>query len=266
VRIVVTGGTGTLGRPTVAALVRAGHEVAVLSRRRDPAATRAATRAATPAAEPDAGTRVLGDLRDPQSLRDVCRGAEVVLHLATGSGRSPGRVDVEGTASLVAAARSGRVRHFAYVSIVGCDRVPSRYYRAKACAEEHVRDGGLPWTVLRATQFHPRVATLLGWSPVVPRGWVVQPMAPGVLATVLAELVGVGPSMNIAVAGPSVCRVEDLAAALNRALDRRPRPAVPVPGGASAAVSAGALTNLEAAYPGPTFAQWLAEDSRQDLR
>ena len=257
-RIAVTGGTGTLGRPTVAALVAAGHEVAVLSRRRG---------GVEAGLGPDLGrgVRVSGDLRDPQSLLDLCRGADVVLHLATGGGRSVAKVDVEGTASLVAAARSGRVRHFAYVSIVGCDRVPLRYYRGKVAAEEHVRDSGLPWTVVRATQFHSLVATVLGWSPVVPRGWLLQPLAPSVVARVLAELVGVGPSDNIAVAGPQVRPVEDLAAALDRALGRRSRPVVRVPGALSVAIGAGGLTNPGAAYPGPSFEEWLADQSRQDL-
>ena len=240
----------------MAALVRAGHEVAVLTRRRDGIGTGAGP----------GGVRVVGDLRDPQSLIDLCRGAEVVLHLATGSGRSVAKIDVEGTASLVAAARSGRVRHVAYVSIVGCDRVPLRYYRAKAAAEEHVRDSGLPWTVVRATQFHSLVATALGWSPVVPRGWLLQPLAPSVVARVLTELVEVGPSGSVAVAGPDVRPVEALAQALNQALSRRRRPQVSVPGPLSGAIAAGGLTNPAAAYPGPSFEQWLAEQSGQDLR
>jgi uncharacterized protein YbjT (DUF2867 family) len=58
-----------------------------------------------------------------------------------------------------------------YVSIVGVDRIPYGYYRAKLATETVVEESGLPWTILRATQFHDlirRIAGVLAKSPVVP--------------------------------------------------------------------------------------------------
>jgi uncharacterized protein YbjT (DUF2867 family) len=80
-------------------------------------------------------------------------------------------VDVEGTGRLLEAARGAGRPHVVHVSIVGIDRVPTQYHRSKLAAERAVIRSGLPWTVLRATQFHPFVLQLLDrltGLPVVP--------------------------------------------------------------------------------------------------
>ena len=55
-----------------------------------------------------------------------------------------------------------RVRHFVYVSIVGVDRIPVAYYRHKLEAERRVVAGGMPWTIVRATQFHDLIDVWCG--------------------------------------------------------------------------------------------------------
>ena len=75
--------------------------------------------------------------------------------------RDSRRVDVDGTRRLVQAARRAGDPHLVYVSIVGVDRIPLAYYRAKVDAERDVALSGLPWTTLRATQFHEFTADLL---------------------------------------------------------------------------------------------------------
>jgi uncharacterized protein YbjT (DUF2867 family) len=129
-RILVTGATSSLGRPLVPALVAAGHDVVPAGRR--------------------AGFRL--DMTAEIALPD---GIDVVVHLASATkGRDSAEVDVEGTRRLVAAAEKAGVRHLLYVSIVGVDRVPMRYFRHKLAAERIVAAGGVPYTIFRATQFH----------------------------------------------------------------------------------------------------------------
>ena len=144
--ILVTGGSGTLGRGVVARLLAAGHQVRVLSRRPRPAG-------GTATAE-----WVTGDLLCGDGLAGAVTGVEAIVHCA-GDPRRP-RVDSNGTRNLLRAARAAGAPHLVDISIVGVDRVPYRYYQAKLQAERLIQASGLPWTILRATQFHQLV--LLG--------------------------------------------------------------------------------------------------------
>ena len=80
-----------------------------------------------------------------------------------------------------------------YISIVGVDRFPRGYFKAKLEAERVVAESGLPWTTLRATQFYELIAkgaTRLAKLPLipVPAGFVVQPVDSGEVAARLADL------------------------------------------------------------------------------
>src|SRR5689334_10174396 len=112
--ILVTGGTGTLGRAVVPVLIGAGHEVRVMTHR--PAA----------AAPVGGGAIAAADLSTGHGLAEAVRGVDAVVHLASApyQGRRTVEVDVEGTRRLLAAARASGVRHLLDVSIVGVDRVP----------------------------------------------------------------------------------------------------------------------------------------------
>jgi uncharacterized protein YbjT (DUF2867 family) len=164
---------------------------------------------------------------------------------------------VEGTERLAAAARRARAGQVVLVSIVGCDRVPLRYYRAKVAAEQALRDSGAAWTVLRATQFHPFVAGLLARLPVVDPRWRLQPVDVGAVADTLVDLAGRSPAGDVAIAGPQVLATPDLVAALRAAGRRAPWLALPLPGRTSAAIRAGALTDPAVTRAGQTFDQWL---------
>lgn len=134
----VTGGTGTLGRAVVARLIAAGQPVRVLSRR-------------TGRDDDTADEWAVGDLRSGAGLAEATSGVRAVVHCAT----DPlGSRDVAGTGRLVEAARSSGAPHLVYVSIVGVDLVPLPYYRTKLAVEQLIRRSGLPYSVLRATQFH----------------------------------------------------------------------------------------------------------------
>ncbi|MFH8408431.1 SDR family oxidoreductase [Streptomyces sp. NPDC018019] len=142
--ILVTGGTGTLGRAVVGRLLDAGHDVRSLSRR-----------PRTGAGRPGLGSYAV-DLRDGSGLAAALAGVETVIHCAS----SPSG-DTEAAGRLVEAARAAGVRHLVYISIVGVDRIPLGYYRAKHDVERLVADSGLGWTVLRTTQFHDLVLRMV---------------------------------------------------------------------------------------------------------
>lgn len=165
--ILITGGTGTLGRAVVTGLAAAGRPVRVLSRRPGP-------------------DQVVGDLVTGRGLPAALSGVDTILHLAT---TLRGRGDVTATRNLVAAAKD--VRHLVFVSIVGVDRIPLGYYRGKLAAEELVR--AVPHTILRATQFHDLIARILAGAAKVPLvlpvpALRVQPVDVRDVATRLAEL------------------------------------------------------------------------------
>ena len=169
--ILVTGGTGTLGRPVVRRLHEAGREVRVLSRR---------SREAKEGIE-----YVTGDLATGDGIEAAVDGAEIIVHCA---GSSKG--DEDKARTLVRAAARAGTRHLVNISVVGADRVPVvsgadramfGYFASKLAAERVVADSGLPWTTLRATQFHDLillVAQQMVKLPVipVPAGFRFQPV------------------------------------------------------------------------------------------
>ena len=182
--ILVIGGTGTLGRPTAEQLRAAGHDVRILSRVPGP-------------------DRVSGDVTTGAGLADAMRGADTVLHLAT----SAGKKDVRQTRNVVDAARAAGVTHLVFISIVGVDVNPYPYYRAKFESEQIIEASGIPFTILRATQFHDFIALLLHLQRKLP--FIVsldvpdQPIAVEEVAQRLVELVEAGPSGMVAdIGGP----------------------------------------------------------------
>src|SRR4051794_6795105 len=158
--VLVTGGTGRLGRRLMAPLQEAGHSVRQMSRR---------------------GTGpggVRGDLVTGLDLSSALAGAELVVHAASDPQGDPWQVDVAGPRRLVGAVARGRLQPPVSISVVGVDRVPYGSYRAKFAAEQILLASGLPVTLLRVTQFHDFVDFLLDTArrgPVlpVPMGWRV---------------------------------------------------------------------------------------------
>jgi uncharacterized protein YbjT (DUF2867 family) len=247
--VLVTGGTGTLGRALVHTLIDAGRPVRVLSRReRSPAA-------------PSEAEWVVGDLLTGDGLPEAVAGVSAVVHCASDP-RKPDD-DLDAAVQLLLAARAAGVPHLVYVSIVGVDRVPYAYYKAKHRVEEIVEDGGVPWTILRATQFHDFVATLLDYlsrGPVAlaPAGMSDQPVDVREVASRLVELVAAGPSGRVEdLGGPQVLTVTELMRTYLAATGRR-RPVwtVPFPGPMSGFRLGHHLTP-EHATGRLTFAEWV---------
>jgi len=210
--ILVTGATGTLGRAVVPRLADPGRGVRALSRRPRPVG-------------PGDHEWITGDLRSGAGLEEAVSGVTAIVHCATDA-RAPGR-DVACTRNLLDAARRAGSPHLVYISIVGVDRVPLRYYRVKLEVEALVERSGLPWTILRATQFHDLVGSVLrqlARPPVmlVPAGTSVQPVGAGDVAARLAELAQGAPAGRVPdLGGPEVLTCTDLARADLRARGRR---------------------------------------------
>ncbi|MFE5039233.1 SDR family oxidoreductase [Streptomyces sp. NPDC056683] len=239
--ILVTGGTGTLGRFVTERLRADGHEVRVLSRHSWPYAV---------------------DLREGTGLAAAVAGVDTVVHCAT----NPRGGDEQAARHLIEAARRAGVRHLVYISIVGVDQVPLGYYRTKLTVERLIEESGLAWTVLRTTQFHDLVLQVLRGSaklPVMllPAGVADQPIEAAEVATYLAELATRAPAGRVPdMGGPEVRTFPELAGAYLRASGRRrPLLNVRLAGKTYRSFRAGGHLTPERPVGKVTFEQFLTE-------
>lgn len=248
-RVAVIGGTGELGAPLVAALAANGDEALAVSRK--PTAGMPAGASHRPA-----------DLISGDGLAEAVAGADAVVD-ASNSLREAGEVLVAGTRRLLRAEAEAGVRHHIGISIVGCDRVPLAYYRAKVEQEEAIAAGEVPWSLLRATQFHQLIAggfEKAARARVLPTGRArLQPIDATVVATRLAEAVHAEPGGRLAdVAGPEVQTLTELARNWRRARGRALLPVrIPTVGRIGGPLREGALCDPAAATPGASFGRWL---------
>lgn len=129
-----------------------------------------------------------------------------------------------GTRNLIGATKGARP-HLLYISIVGVDRIPYFYYRAKWEAEQVVEASGLPWTILRATQFHSLISRYaLGSLVAVPDGARAQLIDASEVADRLVELVESGASQRVPeMGGPEILSIGDVARFQGEILGRRLR-------------------------------------------
>lgn len=224
-RVLVTGGTGPIGRALVERLIENGHHVRVLSRRSN-------------AEIPEFAELAIGDLETGRGLDSAVKGAEILVLCATSPFRAMRDVDVDGTRRILDAAKAAGGRpHVVLPSTVGADSNPLPYYEARRAAEDIVRASGLPWTVLRATETHDLVFNVFereAWLPVflVPKGLRLQPVDARDVAQRLAQIVEAGPLGRAPdFGGPEVRGVEELARRYLEASNRRkPVWSVPLPG------------------------------------
>jgi len=253
--ILVTGGTGTLGRQIVEKLHDTGYAVRILSRKQR----------AT-----DNGVQfVTGDLATGQGAEAAVEGVEIIVHCA---GTNKG--DEDKTRYLVEAAKRAGARHLVYISVVGADRVPLAsgidrtmfaYFGSKHAAERVVAESELAWTTLRATQFHDltlMTARQMAKLPVipVPSGFRFQPVETEEVAQRLVDLALGEPSGLVAdIAGPRVYSMADLVRSYVHARHLR-RAIMPIwiPGKAAGAIRAGANLAPDHACGHRTWEEFLA--------
>ncbi|MFC7139170.1 SDR family oxidoreductase [Halosimplex aquaticum] len=258
--ILVTGATGTLGRPLRSRLAEAGETVRAASRSPPDETDDASERR-------DAVEWVELDLADGTGLERAVGGVDVVVHAATAPQGDSEAVDVDGTERLLDAAESAGVDHVVYPSIVGIEAVPYSYYRHKLAAERAVEASEVPATILRATQFHQFVDQILGMAarvPVwpLPTTFRVQPVDAGEVADALVDCAIGEPRGRVPpVGGPEVRTLGELAVAYREARGlRRPIVRLPLPGAVASAFRAGEATCPDRAVGTVTWEEWLAAE------
>jgi uncharacterized protein YbjT (DUF2867 family) len=185
-KIVVIGGTGLIGSKTVAILRQRGHEVV--------------------ASSPSSGV----NSTTGEGLKEAMAGAQVVIDLANSPSFEDKAVleffETSGHNLLAAEAAAG-VRHHVALSIVGIDRTDNGYFRAKVAQEKLIETSGIPYTIIRATQFLEflgRIAdssvdgNIVRLPPVL-----FQPIAADDIAPIVAEVALAAPRNGIVeIAGP----------------------------------------------------------------
>jgi uncharacterized protein YbjT (DUF2867 family) len=252
-RIAVIGGTGGVGRHTVAAAERAGHETVVVSRSRGVDVT--------------TGEGLAGALAGVDAVIDV-------TNLQADDVAATQDLFARATQNLLAAEETARVKHHVLLSIVGVDLiVGNAHYAGKRTQERLVAEGRVPWTIQRATQFHDFPTMVTEWLTQGDRATIppalIQPVAPADVGEVLVEIAAGKPHMGRApdLAGPEPQDFVDMA---RRTLAMRGRTLRLVPSWRNG------VFDLEAAgemlLPGPgarlaptTFDAWLAaEGERRD--
>ena len=253
-KIFVTGGTGGLGGHVVPLLRAAGYDLRLLSRKQHDA---------EPGVEYVTGDLMAEEGADAAAgtLDAALAGIDTVLHMAGGK-----KGDDVATRNLARAAARAGVRHLVYISVIGADTVPVAWLRMKATAEHAIQDSGVPYTILRAAQFHDLTLTMvraMAKSPVVPKpgGLRFQPVDARDVAARLVELVRGEPAGLVPdIAGPDVIAVSDLARSYLKATGKH-RVLLPIhiPGKAGKAYRAGDNLALEGALLGRhTWAEFLA--------
>jgi uncharacterized protein YbjT (DUF2867 family) len=186
-KIVVVGGTGLIGSKTVAILRQGGHEVV--------------------AASPKSGINTITG----EGLKEAMAGAQVVIDLANSPSFEDKAVleffETSGRDLLAAEAAVG-VRHHVALSIVGTDRTPvNGYFRAKVAQEKLIEASGIPYTIIRATQFLEFLGTIAATSAdgnmIRLSPGLFQPIAADDVAAIVADVALAAPRSGIVeIAGP----------------------------------------------------------------
>jgi len=160
------------------------------------------------------------DLATGAGLAEAVKGIEVIVHAASSPFKETDATDVEGTRRMLAVAKAAGADHVYYISIVGIDKLTFPYYKAKLAAEKVIEGFGVPYTILRATQFHPLLDTLLGTTfkrgPVIvtPRKTFFQLIDAGEVAQQIVKTLENGPSGRLPdIGGPRVQPVKEIAKA-----------------------------------------------------
>jgi uncharacterized protein YbjT (DUF2867 family) len=201
-KIVIIGGTGLIGSKAVAILRQRGHEVV--------------------AASPQSGVNTLTG----EGLDEVLTGAEVVVDLAN----SPSFEDKAvleffktSEGNLLPAEEAAGVRHHVALSIVGIDRTDNGYFRAKVAQEKLIEASGLPYTIVRSTQFMEFLGAIADSSAAgntvrLPRA-LFQPIAADDVALSVAEAALAEPRNGVVeIAGPERAPFNEIVARYLKAI------------------------------------------------
>jgi uncharacterized protein YbjT (DUF2867 family) len=248
-RVAVAGGTGAVGVHTVEALKRSGHVPVVLARSRGV------------------------DLSSGTGLDGALTGVDAVIDVTNFRPEDPAATQSlfdAATRHLLAAEQRAQVRHHVLLSIAGVDRIEGNaHYAGKRAQEKLVSSGPIPFTIVRATQFHDFPAMVVGWvrkgdAAIVPP-LLLQPIAVNDVATILAEVATASPlGRPIEVGGPEPQDFVDMA---RRTLAARGESLRLVPSWRNGVFGLDAAGEVMLAAPDArlaptTFDAWLEEEGR----
>ncbi|MGW3265460.1 SDR family oxidoreductase [Streptomyces sp. NPDC001056] len=241
-KVAVIGGTGLVGSQVVEKLNAAGHEAVPCSK--------------------STGVDVLSG----QGLDEAVAGADVVVNLTNSPTFDEASLAFFRTSmdNLVAAAKKGGAGHFVVLSIVGVDRVPELdYYRAKLLQENILAAGGIPYSIVRATQFMDFMDAVISMTadadsvrlPATP----IQPIASRDVAAAVADVAAGPPLDGIRnIAGPDVFPLDELGRfTLSRKGDSRTVVTDPA-AGMFAVVKGDVLTDRQARLAPTHYSDWLS--------
>src|SRR5216117_2743572 len=202
-KIVVIGGTGLIGSKTVAILCQGGHEVV--------------------AASPKSGINTITG----EGLKEAMAGAQAVIDLANSPSFEDKAVleffETSGRNLLAAEAAAG-VRHHVALSIVGTDRTDNGYFRAKVAQEKLIKTSGIPYTIIRSTQFLEFLGGIAASSAdgnmVRISPGLFQPIAADDVAAIVADVALAAPQNGIVeIAGPERAPFNEIVARYLKAVD-----------------------------------------------
>lgn len=249
-RIAVAGGTGTVGRHIVEVAESRGHEVVVLARSRGV------------------------DLVTGAGLAESLTGVEAVIDVSsidTLSGRKAEAFFGAVTRNLLAAESAAGIGHHLALSIIGAAGTKGGHYAGKTLQEQRIAEGDVPWTILRAGQFHEFAGQLCARPPmlglvVVPR-MRSQPVAAREVAAALVDLAEQPPAgFAQPLAGPAEERMADMVRRYIAETGRKGRVVeLRLPGDLGRTMASGALlATPDARLGAQRFTEWLASpDARR---
>jgi uncharacterized protein YbjT (DUF2867 family) len=193
---------------------------------------------------------------------------DAVLHAASNPGLKSKEVDIKGTTHLLNAARDAEIDHILYPSIVGIDKINYFYYQNKEQAERLIEDSGLPFTILRGTQFHElidMVMSALNKLPFflfVPKQFQLQTIAARDMASKLVDQIHEGPGGRVPdFAGPEVMTAEEMGDAwLSISGYKKQLINLPAWGNVARGFRQGKVTNPERAVGEVSWKEWLQQD------
>ncbi len=231
--ILVSGASGNLGKCLTTILDREGLHYHITTRKKV-----------------QSGEKVLYlDLQTGEGIDNGCVGKKIIFHLASGTKKADRSTDVLSVQKLIGASLKNKVSHFIFISIVGIEKVPIKYYKFKVEAENIIKSSGVPYTILRATQFHEfidnMISTFLKYKigPLQMNG-KNQPIETSVVAEKMFDIYKNGPINNtLEIGGPQVLDFRHLSTSWQKYTHKK-KMIIPIPtvGKALSAIRTGALT------------------------
>jgi uncharacterized protein YbjT (DUF2867 family) len=253
-KILVTGGTGTLGQAFTKQAIEKNIEVRIASRR-------------PPQKEITEWSFL--DLETGEGLQNALMDVDIVLHTATSPLKNSDLIDVQGTKNLVESCKEHHIKHLLFPSIVGIESLPLPYYQSKMKAENIIKESGVPYTIMRSTQFHSLIDKLfhgLTKFPIsfLPTQFKCQSVDVDEVASAMLDLCQVSPQGSINdFGGPEILTFKEMFSIWKQYRKRKtlmiPLPSIPL--ALFKAIEEGKNTNIEQKKGRATWAQWVKDSS-----